>query len=554
MIMKPRGGGGNRVFAATGSAISAAGASLPIIIRRNAAIGDALCSTVVAQKLHDQGFQVIYQTHPHIHCVLKRVPWITQVQEPGGYAHVNLDGAYENDPSRRVKHFVSMFMDVANSQLAPRGITLGPAFNCKPKMVLPDVDIAATMKLMEQYPRPWVFICPRSDTYTVRQVPDYIWGEAAGKIAGTKFWIGRHGPPPANMVNFSTQHFDDIIHWLSVADLLVTVDTGPMHVAAALGVPVVAIGQSSSPELHLNDQNDFITISPKLDCLNCQENVCPKASHIPPCQYVDPEFIASWVNARLRSITDEDVSAIVPIYQPNVNTLNTCLQHVLDQVGEIIVTAEQKSIIPEGAMTHPKIRYVRSPQAGIGYGRNVNFGARHSNGKYLLLLNDDVFLDPGAVDALKREMVGSVGMVAHLLMYPEGVIYHAGKARTPGERGWGHIDYRKHVPSITQPTEMENVCGASVLVRREAFYQIDGFDEEFFIYAEDDDFALRMRRAGWRIMYTPHARGIHMEHQSTDKIGNIGQLVSHANGTFGRKWSKYFDHNANRVPGTFDYV
>src|SRR4029078_7025046 len=80
------------------------------------------------------------------------------------------------------------------------------------------------------------------------------------------------------------------------------------------------------------------------------------------------------------------------------------------------------------------------------------------------------------------------------------------------------------------------------------------FDEEFFIYAEDDDFCLRMRRDGWRIRYTPHASGIHLEHQSTDKLGSISEPVGKANAIFARKWGSYLDHNINRVPGNFDYA
>lgn len=144
-------------------------------------------------------------------------------------------------------------------------------------------------------------------------------------------------------------------------------------------------------------------------------------------------------------------------------------------------------------------------------------------------------------------------MVANLLRYPDGTIYHAGKARGPGQRGWGHRDYKHRDCTIKEPTEMENVCGACVLVSRKAFYEIDGFDEEFFIYAEDDSFALSMRQQGYKIIFTPHSEGTHLEHQSTKLLGNISDLVGAANTTFSRKWGRYLDHNINRIPGNFDY-
>ena len=528
-------------------------AGYPIILRRTAAIGDSLCATVVADNLIRQGFQVTMQTHSHCQCVLKRHPRLHAVVNPEGFCHINLDGAYEKDPNRTKKHFHQMFFEKANQQLLSRGITLGEPINCKPSLFVHE-RVRKTARIpLEIFPRPWVFICPRSDFYKVRTVPDWVWERAAEKINGTKFWIARH-PAPKNCVDLKAVHFDNVIDWLTAADLLVTVDTGPMHVAAALGIPMVVISQSSSPELHLNDQNDFISIAPKLDCLNCQLNFCPKGAQLPPCQEIDPDFIARWANARLRSRFSEDVSAIVPIYQPEAPTLNRCLQSVVDQVQEVIITMEGYSRMPEGVIQHPKIRVVQKPTCRIGYGRNTNFGARHSNGKYLLLLNDDVFLDPGSVEILKQEMKPDVGMVAHLLRYPDGRIYHAGVDRKPGMKDWYHIDHLQQHATFQQVTELENCCGTSVMIRREVFFGIDGFDEEFFLYSEDNDLAMRVRRAGWKIMYTPFATGIHLGHQSSNKVGGAGKFIADSNRLFHSKWEPYLQHNLHKVPGDFSYL
>lgn len=528
-------------------------ASDPMItIRRHAALGDTLAATVVADKLCERGYQVRFQSHPASHCLLRRVRSITSIAESGGYADINLDQTYEIDPHRRSRHFSEIFMGSANQQLLHRGIVLGPPLNCRPSLMVAFHEKEAVSAKFNDYPKPHVFICPRSDSYNVRQVPDGIWQSAASKIPGTKFWLGRH-PAPPGIVDLHCQHVDNLILYLSVADVLVSVDTGPLHLAAALGVPIVAIGQSSSPELHLSDQRDFITVEPKLTCLNCQTNLCPINQWSPPCQQIDPDFIAAWVNAKLRGITGNDTSAIIPIYKPEVEVLNRCISQVIEQVQEVIVSCQADSVVPCGAMENSKIRYVRHRLPELGYGRNTNFGTRNSVGKWLLLLNDDVFLEPDAVERMMSEMKPGVGAVSQFLRYPEGTIYHAGKTRTTGERGWGHLDHRKYEPSIKEPREMENMNLASCLVRREAFYQIGGFDETFRLYAEDDDFCLSMRKAGWRLVYTPHAKGIHMEHQSTRKVDNIMTLVSNANKRFGEKWDDYLTHNANKIPGTFDY-
>lgn len=544
-------GGGNPASVAYAASREGPGKS-PIIVRRNAAIGDSLCATVVADKLMQQGYDVVWQTHPNIQCVIRRHPRIRRIADPGGMVHVNLDGAYENDPNRRRRHFHEMFMASANSQLSRYGIFLGDPRNCKPRLSVGWPTRKSIRDQFQNHPRPWVFINPRSESFRPRQVPDGIWEEAGSKIEGTKFWIGMH-PGPKGMIDLKARHFDNVIEWLSVADLLITVDTGPMHVAAALGVPVVAISQSSSPELHLNDQNDFISIAPKLDCLNCQLNVCPKDADMPPCQQIDPALVASWANARLDGILGRGVSAIVSIYKPRPEKLNRCLEQVLPQVDEVIVVRDLAGKLPPEALAHPKIKYVLCPRNDIGYGRKVNFATRHSNGNLLLFLNDDCYLDPDAVAKMRAEMVEGVGMVAPLLRYPDGTIYHAGKVRSPGMMGWGHIDHRKFIATITKPTEMENLCGCCLLVRRRAFYEADCFDEDFYLYAEDDALCLSMRRAGYRLMFTPDATGIHDEGSSTKKTPNIVEIMNRSNALFGKKWGAYLRHNSQRIPGNFDY-
>lgn len=545
LIPRRRGGGGGGTLHAANS----------LIVRRAAAIGDVIAATCVADKLTDQGFDVEFQAHIGIHCVLRRHPTLARISTLNGAPHIDLDGAYEQDAGRRSRHFHDMFFEVANRQLDRHGLTIGKPRNCKPRLSILSNDRAAMFSQFAQYPKPWVFICPASNQWNVRQVPPYIWEAMASKVPATHFWLGTH-PAPANIVDLKARHLDNIIMWLSIADLLVTVDTGPMHIAAALNVPIVAINQSSPPRLHLNDQNDFIEVSPTgLDCLGCQANICPKDRHLPPCQKVDPDLIAGAVNARLRAVTTEDVTAVVTIYQPEVGVLNRCLECLLPQVQEIIVTRESAGILPEGVNRDGKITYVVKNERGIGYGRNANYGARFANGKHLLIINDDVFLEPDAVQKMREAMTPGVGMVSNLLKYPDGTIYHAGKVRAAGVRGWGHIDYKKYLPTFKDVTEVENCCGACVLVRREAHFKIGGFDERFRLFAEDDAYALAIRKAGYKIMFTPHSSGTHLEHQTVNKLGNVMDFVNESNKLFGQLWGPYLDHNRDRVPlGNFDYA
>jgi GT2 family glycosyltransferase/ADP-heptose:LPS heptosyltransferase len=515
-----------------------------ITVRRYAALGDCLASSVVADKLAAQNYRVVWESHASTHCIMRRQPSIDEVREPNGAVPgVNLDGAYEKHPGRRRLTFAQMFMERANVELARMGINLGPPVNCKPFIYVSPAERHAAQLKFKEYPKPWTFICPRSDHWKNRTVPDGVWTEAAKSIHGTKFWLGWKYPAPAGMVDLQCNHIDNLIVWLTAADLLVTVDTGPMHIAAALNIPILALGQSSSPELHLNDQTDFLTIVPKgLDCLNCQQNICPipNRNEDPPCQNFDPDLISGWANKKLGQIYGNDVSAIIPVFGPDPATFQRCLDAVAPQVQEIIVTAETEDKLPPNAKTGGKVRCVVKGIKGIGYGRNMSFGIRHSTGKLLMCINDDVFLDPGCVDLLRAQMKPGVGCVSSRLMYPDGTVYFCGKVRGPNEMGWGHKNHRQHHWDIKEPTEMENGYQAASLVSRKAFYDCGAFDERFFLYADDDAISLQLRRAGWKIVLEPRANGVHLEGQSTIKVnGNRMDVVQRANKVFNEVWGWY---------------
>lgn len=526
-----------------------------IIIRRSASIGDVLASTVVADQLATMGYNVHFQSNPNTHCVLRRCPNVSSIGEPNGHApHVDLNGAYENDALRRRKHFHQMFFEMANAHLDSMGICLGAPVNCRPRLRILDQERARAFEFFKQWPRPWVFICPRSNSFRVRTVPDPIWEQIAARTHGTKFWLGNHGDAPNGIVDLKMRHFDRIIEYLSVADLLVSVDTGPMHIAAAIGVPVIAIGQSASPETHLSNQVDFETISPPLDCLNCQLNECPISMAHPPCQNINPQLVADRVNTRMAGLK---ISAVVAIWQPQAHTLNHCLQNTLPQVDEIVVACESGSVIPDGAMRNDKIKYVRYPHKNVGYAKNANHGARHTSGEWLWFLNDDCYPNPDAAQRMLECADFKTGAIGQMLVFRDDTIQHAGMTRNVnGGVGYGHIDFKRPRSecSIKEVREMECVTGASMLVRRKAFFDVGAFPENYFLYSEDTDFCMTLRKGGWKIMYTPHALGVHDEHQSTSKVPRLDMVLEDSNRIFHNKWAGYFEHNkGNHGLGGFDY-
>lgn len=524
--------------------------SQQISLRRTAALGDCIAATVVADRLIEQGIEVTFCAHAPFIPVLKLHSGIKHFLEGPIHCDITLDNAYEKDPRRRTHSFTELFIERANQQLVKFGVQLSPK-NGRPRLRLPPDLAQPAIRFFKEHPKPWVIINPRAyKQWYGRHVPTGIWQEAARQINGTCFWLGQD-PGPSGMVDLHCREMTQLAPLISHADLIITPDTGPLHIAAALGKQVLGILQSSSPALHLSDQVDFDMVAPPLNCLNCQQNVCPINATVPPCQHIDPGLIATAANQKLRRITSEDVSCVIPIWKPTAERVNRCLEAVLPQVSEVVITVDASGVVPYGINFSSKAKLVKARLGKIGVGPNMNHGARHTYGKYLLLLNDDMVLKPDAVAKMMECMKPEVGMVGHLMYYPNGQIYHGGKIRDPGAFGWRHVDHLKFRPTITSPHETENVTGTSILVRRDAFFAVDGFDERFFFYNEDDDLCMKFRQAGYKIIYTPHAVGVHEEGQTTKLFSERNQIMMESGKLFAKKWMNYFMENKGSGLGRF---
>ena len=525
-----------------------------VVVRRTNSLGDALAATAVADALIASGRAVEFQAHTNVHPILRRHPRIKHVSEPVSAPDVDLDGAYENHAGRSKLHINEIYHERAKRDLEKCGVSMPALCNWAPELN-PAVS-SASLGWIKQFPKPWVIISPRSNCWANRTVPDAVWCEAAKRISGTCFWLGNHRSSPEGIQDLKCKTVEQLILWLSLADFVVTVDTGPMHIAAALKKPLLVIEQAVDPLLRLAAQRDFAVYSPPLDCLNCNCGTCPlpNRAESPPCQNIDPGALAAAVNLRLLSLAgSERTSAVIAVYKPNLDKLNRCLTHVLPQVDEVVVCGDLDTPWPLVGLTqNEKIRCVRRPQSATGYGKKATFGARHASGALLHLLNDDVYLNQGVIDILKSEMKPGVAIVTHTLRYMDGTIQYAGSYRPRGAHGFGHIDLKATKSRYSKPVEQETACGASMMIRREALFQAGAFDERYHLYSEDADLAMTVRKNGWKVMFTPHAEGLHEEHQSMNITPKWRDILHESNRKFSEKWRTYFQHNPNpNTIGTF---
>jgi hypothetical protein len=159
----------------------------------------------------------------------------------------------------------------------------------------------------------------------------------------------------------------------------------------------------------------------------------------------------------------------------------------------------------------------------LGFARANNQGIAASQGRYVLLLNSDTRMPAGTLAALLAfmEQHPEAGVCSPRLQHPDGQpqVFAFGADPTPGyllRRGLWRLLLRRGLHDWATPHTLtvDWVSGACMLVRRAAIEQAGMLDEAIFMYFEDNDWCLRIRRQGWRVYYYPRVAVIHLGGQS----------------------------------------
>lgn len=182
----------------------------------------------------------------------------------------------------------------------------------------------------------------------------------------------------------------------------------------------------------------------------------------------------------------------------------------------------------------PKVRLLEL-EDNLGFGVANNRGAALTDGEFLLFLNSDAWLDDGALERLLSAFDDRprLGLVAPQLRYPDGSLQFTWvpttgvlgealqMARNPFEsRPWVHHG----LPTLLRPLVGDGwLTAACWLMRRTAFESVGGFDEAIFLYFEDVDLSLRLRRRGWRLRLIPQATAFHIKGASD--LGFRGEML-----------------------------
>lgn len=189
-----------------------------------------------------------------------------------------------------------------------------------------------------------------------------------------------------------------------------------------------------------------------------------------------------------------------------------------------------------------------------GFGRANNQGLARAKGKYVLFLNSDVAVNENCLDRMfaLMEQNPDVGASACKLTFPDGSLQHSCR-QFPSFKvyllmllglrysfprmkifreylmlDWDHSDVR----------EVDQIMGSFMFIRKDVLNRVGSFDERFWMYFEEVDLCLRIKRGGWKIVHYPYASAVHFLSRSSEQWG--GWKRTHE---YQKSLLKYFQKN-----------
>lgn len=225
-----------------------------------------------------------------------------------------------------------------------------------------------------------------------------------------------------------------------------------------------------------------------------------------------------------------DVSIVITSYKSKP-FLEDCIDSVIGSIKkhsyEIIVVDDASNDGTEDVVRrkYPQIKYIKNP-GNLGYVRSNNIGMRSAIGKYLLSLNNDTVVKDEAIDKLTEFMdkERTLGAVGPKLLNSDGTVqlqcrrgfpnpfnslaYFFGLSRLfPKSRLFS--SYLLTCLDDSSLAEVDSLCGAAMMIRREVIDKVGYMDESYVMYGDDIDWCYRIKQAGYKVYYLPDAEIIH---------------------------------------------
>lgn len=188
-------------------------------------------------------------------------------------------------------------------------------------------------------------------------------------------------------------------------------------------------------------------------------------------------------------------------------------------------------------------------ERNLGFAAANNLAFKQMNGRYAILLNTDATLTDGAVDELYKFMQAKhkTGVACGQLLNTDGSKQNS-MANYPSllsmlfNETVLRILFPHKFPSKRReymaPLEVDSCIGACMIVRKRAMDEVGTFDEGYFFYLEETDWAYRMKQAGWGVFFVPSARIFHAQGKSVGNSANKKIMFYRSRYYFFKKWYK----------------
>ena len=254
------------------------------------------------------------------------------------------------------------------------------------------------------------------------------------------------------------------------------------------------------------------------------------------------------------------VSILIPT-TANLALIKPCLDSILehttyDNFEVLVLVDERQRAVPDQsaylnwAGRQPRVRVLTYPDRPFNFSWVNNWGADQATGDILCLLNDDTeIITPSWLEKLvARVSLEGVGAVGPMMYFSNNTIQHAGVILGIGGVALHVFNYKPRGSSgyfgrACLEQDLSCVTAGCMAVRKEAYLSIGGMDEALAVAFNDVDFCIRLRAAGWRIIWTPTVELYHRESASVGSYSSSkrAQQFSTEVDMMRRRWGPVLD-------------
>jgi len=240
-------------------------------------------------------------------------------------------------------------------------------------------------------------------------------------------------------------------------------------------------------------------------------------------------------------ISSMNVSIIIVNYNTS-SLLKSCIESIYAQVQncsyEIIVVDNNSSDNSEEVIrtNFPRVHFIKSPE-NLGFGKANNLGVNHASGEYLLFLNSDTELINDAISILYEFIANcsDCGIVGGNLFSRDNLPQHSYACSLPTSRSELYRFFSRTGEFFSSknswfnhsnaPLKVGYITGADLMISKELFNSLNGFDPDFFMYYEETELTKRLKDLGYSVWSVPQAKIMHLKGGSLEYLENGRKTV-----------------------------